>query len=121
MTKRYIAGLAAVAALTVAGCGGMTTSSTTTAAPAAATHAATPVSAQQSGTGFYNMDTLAGDLKLKVGTKLMTSEPGVSVTDVSCMMTGTQTAECHGDFSNGETANVAVSISQDGDTYMTQG
>jgi len=104
------------ATLAATGCAS-TTTTTQQASPATATTTtqATPTPAGP----FYNMSTLAADLKLKVTQEIAKDGLTGSVTSMTCILTGSQTAECNASYSDGETASVTAYISADGDTYVT--
>lgn len=127
-TRSIIATALTAAALGsgMAACG--TTQSTThpAKAPAVATQTvkAQPAVTQtpaQAGYGFYNMTELAANLKAAVNAKLSKLGSSETATSVTCILTGSQAAECNGSLSNGTSESVSVSISQDGDTYITAG
>jgi hypothetical protein len=118
LNKRMIStAVALLATGAIAGCGSTTQTNAPKAAPVA-TQTQTP---QQAGAGYYNMDTLAGDIKSQVQAKLDKQGAGEQITNVTCILTGPQTAECNGTFSDGDTESVTVSISADGNQYISAG
>lgn len=75
--------------------------------------------------GYFNMDTLASDLKSQIQQKI-DGDPtltGAKVDSVDCISTGGQTATCNDQVTdstgNEQGYTVQVTISKDGSEYIT--
>jgi ABC-type phosphate transport system substrate-binding protein len=111
-----ITAAAVTAALAVAGCG---SSSSSSPAPAKTPTVAPVVqTAQQAGTGDYNMATLASEFAARYN-----SQPGAQFDSgsVRCMLTGPQLAQCMGTITGtgGTSHGQTVQITQDGSDWMS--
>jgi len=71
-------------------------------------------SPSESATGFYNMNNLASDF-----TNQYNSQPGPTISDVSCISTGVQTATCLGTLDDGTQYGQTVQISTDGTGWVS--
>lgn len=74
--------------------------------------------------GYFNMTTLAADIKAQEQQKLDNGPPNANgghdqITNVTCIPTGKLTAECNASTIEGNSASVAVDIAPDGTTYIT--
>jgi hypothetical protein len=75
--------------------------------------------------GFYDMTTLESSLKATEQKRLSNPsgayyDPGVTVASVTCITTGSQTAECLSKLSDGVPSSDTVDISADGQSYISQ-
>lgn len=116
-------GAAAVAAgasiIVIAGCGTATQNTAPKPAQHAPKAAKVTMTAQQAGAGFYNMSLLELSIQAKVDKKLAGEGITATLKSVTCFITGTQAAVCNGTYSEGTAETVNVSISKDGQTYIT--
>jgi len=65
---------------------------------------------------YYNMETLAKGIEESVTTKNPALFAG---TQITCIQSGKQTAECHASNGEGKEASVEVTISLDGQSFIT--
>lgn len=106
---------AAILAFAAAGCGG-TAAVSSQSQPAKTQQTAPAQTAQQAGTGYYDMNQLAAAYTTEYNAK---GEPLIS--DVTCMLTGPQTALAMGTLDTGEDWTQVVHISADGLHWMSNG
>lgn len=137
--KKIISIALAGGAIALAGCGSSITATHTstgptqaqkTAANAAAAHAKA-IAAQKKAVAdlkrielqysYHNMKLLASDLKTEVNKKLTTEGEDARLNSMVCIAMGGQRAECNGTYSDGEAESVGVTISADGQRYITDG
>ncbi len=90
--------LAAVAALAVSGC------ASTSSSP-----------------GYFNMSNLQSAIQSQMNSRLSSGDYNVTVTSVSCFLSGSGTASCSALGSDGTTWNVTATISSDGSSFTTPG
>ena len=115
-TRSLLVASAIVAALAVAGCGSTGSTATPAKVPTAAPVAQT---AQQAGTGYYNMDALQTALK----SSDMTNADGSSASTAraraaNCLLSGPQIAQCSLIMPDGSSGVATVSIGTDGQSFL---
>jgi hypothetical protein len=69
---------------------------------------------QQSGTGYYNMDTLATNF-----TSSYNAMPGPTISNVTCILTGPEAASCIGILNDGASYGQHVQIDPAGDHWVS--
>jgi hypothetical protein len=75
---------------------------------------------QQNRSGFYDMDVLADSLAEEINARLQATGQTVTLTRITCTLTGKQTAEYHASYSDGDGVIEPVRISADGELWRAR-